>query len=453
MSAVAEIRSLLNSAAPYHDAPANLREIQLEALRERFTEKRQQIRVLDRTAKTSGVDAIDRLEDVVPLLFAHTTYKSYPETFIDNKQWSNMNAWLQTLSSFPVRDVDVEGVQDADEWMVRLRAAGHHVFASSGTSGKCSFLDQTAADAQDALKIWELGVKQAWAPVVPANDRPAFVFFPPIGSHRYCQANGDVYRQHVAPPGELYFLSEEPLRCQPGIRAGQVRRALAAGNALPGEVAAIEAESRAMAEKMSGAMAGIADRIFELRHQPICLMAMWGPLYELVEALRARGLKDGDFHPDTVISMGGGVKGARLPVDFREQIHRFFGVPATSYFSTYGMVEVAGLFPYRHELDAFVTPPWLVPLVLDKAGEKLLNPEDGGGVVEGRLALFDLLSEARWGGVISGDKVQVDFTRAGGFTGPLIRSVARYQDLEEGEDKLSCAGTMDGYVRGALAAV
>ena len=79
-----------------------------------------------------------------------------------------------------------------------------------------------------------------------------------------------------------------------------------------------------------------------------------------------------------------------------------------------------------------------------------LNPEDNEGVVEGRMALFDLLTDARWGGLISGDKVTVDFTPSDEFSTGLVRSVARYQDLEEGEDKLTCAGTIDSYVRGAI---
>ena len=87
---------------------------------------------------------------------------------------------------------------------------------------------------------------------------------------------------------------------------------------------------------------------------------------------------------------------------------------------------------------------------LDDFTKKLLNPAAGNGLVEGRMALFDLLTDSRWGGLISGDKVTLDFTTADGFAGPLVRSVARYQDLEEGEDKLTCAGTIDSYVRGAV---
>jgi hypothetical protein len=177
---------------------------------------------------------------------------------------------------------------------------------------------------------------------------------------------------------------------------------------------------------------------------------MWPQAFQIVEAMRARGLKAGDMHPDSIMMLGGGVKGVKLPDDYREQISEFFKVPAENYMNSYAMVEMTGLSPYRHDLDAYVLPPWIVPLVLDKQAETLLNPTNGEGLIEGRMALFDLLTDARWGGLISGDKVTLDFTSADGFAGPLVRSVARYQDLEEGEDKLTCAGTIDSYVRGAV---
>src|ERR1700728_3759388 len=144
MSALQEIFSLLDVADPYRAAPAALRELQLEALRERFAEKLRQIPILARRAQEAGIEEIRSLSDVVPLLFTHTNYKSYPESFVDKDQWANMNRWLQTLSSQQVENVRLDGVRDADVWLAHLGDAGHHVFASSGTSCKCSSLAQTS---------------------------------------------------------------------------------------------------------------------------------------------------------------------------------------------------------------------------------------------------------------------------------------------------------------------
>src|SRR3546814_5927667 len=95
-SAVEQLIADAKPADPFRNAPENLAERQLEAVRERFSERRGQIKVLDKRAKETGVDEITSLDDVVPLLFAHTNYKSYPEAFIDSGQWKHMNVWLRT---------------------------------------------------------------------------------------------------------------------------------------------------------------------------------------------------------------------------------------------------------------------------------------------------------------------------------------------------------------------
>jgi len=62
---------------------------------------------------------------------------------------------------------------------------------------------------------------------------------------------------------------------------------------------------------------------------------------------------------------------------------------------------------------------------------------------------FDVALDGRWGGVISGDKISVDYGPCVcGNRSPSIRDdVVRYADLE-GDDKIGCAGTVDAYVRG-----
>lgn len=449
MSAIGEIKSLVHRRDPFTLGTPALQELQLEAARERFAEKRTQLRVLDKMARESGISEIHTRNDLVRLLFSHTNYKGYPDTFIDRGQWANMNIWFQTMTTVPVTDVDVGGIKDADDWMGRLRTAGHHVYASSGTSGKCSFLDQTEFDASMAAKVLDVAFIKALHPIVPTQDRIVYSTFPASGAHRWSRANAEFLRNHVGKPGEVHFLSDEPLRVTAGIRAGQLRRAMAAGKAQPDDLAAFEAENAARATQMQEAMHGFIDHISANRHKPLGLSLMWPQAYQIVQTMRARGVKDGDFHPDTIVNMGGGVKGIELPNDYREQVQAFFGVRPENYANCYGMVEVTALCPHLHRHGGWVIPPWIIPLVLDKSGTRLLNPEKGG-VVEGRLALFDLMVDSRWGGVISGDKVTADFTPVDNLAGPIIRSVARYADLEEGEDKLSCAGTIDGYVRGEI---
>ena len=114
--------------------------LQIEAARELFAERRAQLPILDRRAREMGVTSIDEIDDLIPLLFSHTSFKSYPNSFIQNGQWDRMTKWLGTLTTRPMDGVDLTDVRDIDDWVSRLWAAGHLVNTTSGTSGKVSLL-------------------------------------------------------------------------------------------------------------------------------------------------------------------------------------------------------------------------------------------------------------------------------------------------------------------------
>jgi hypothetical protein len=74
------------------------------------------------------------------------------------------------------------------------------------------------------------------------------------------------------------------------------------------------------------------------------------------------------------------------------------------------------------------------------------------GVIEGRFGFLDLIFEGRWGGLITGDKVTVDFKTpcACGRQGPTLQdNITRFAQAGQ-DDHIGCAGTIDGYIRGAL---
>ena len=145
--------------------------------------------------------------------------------------------------------------------------------------------------------------------------------------------------------------------------------------------------------------------------------------------------------------MGGGLKRAKLPDDYREFVYETFNIQPTRNYQNYSMQELQSGMPRCQKGGRYHLPPWLVPLILDKSGDTLLPRESGE--YEGRAAFFDLSLDGRWGGVISGDKVAIDFSPcACGAKSPSIRDdIVRYADLE-GDDKIGCAGTVDAYVRG-----
>ena len=155
-----------------------------------------------------------------------------------------------------------------------------------------------------------------------------------------------------------------------------------------------------------------------------------------------------DFHPDNCIYVGGGLKRALLPPDYQQFVHETFNIPPNRNFQNYSMQELNSGMPRCQKGGRYHVPPWMIPFVLDKDGDTLLP--HSAGEIEGRAAFFDLALDGRWNGVITGDKISLDFDPcACGATSPSIRdNIVRYADLSAGDDKIGCAGTVDAYVRG-----
>ena len=144
------------------------------------------------------------------------------------------------------------------------------------------------------------------------------------------------------------------------------------------------------------------------------------------------------------------MKGVALPPDYREQVDRFYGPVVRT--SGYGMTEMAQMM-VRCEARRYHRAPGLIMLILDQPGERLLTEADAvDGQVTGRFAFLDLAIEGRWSGLISGDKVTVDFGACPcGRRGPtLLETISRWS-APGADDHIGCAGTIDAYVRGALA--
>jgi hypothetical protein len=447
-SALHDVRKFFDTVDPYSYDPQDVEALQLEAIRALFDKRRSQVRILDQRAKEVGTESIGTPDDLVPLLFADQTYKSYPETFIKNNQWAMMNRWLDTLSTERVGvDVDVSDVTDSDAWAQRLAEHGHRIVVSGGTSGKNSFLNRTLGDVRVAGESIVNNMALTLGLTRGAKDRPVILVSPSSGSYVFIDLLKSVAKAYGRPDA-IYWLSEMPLTGAYTQRQGELRRKQKDGTATPGELLELQEHARERQEHMRGAIGNLADALIRHKDEPIILMGLWMPLWLLMEEARARGLSDGELHPDTAISSGGGLKGANLPPDFKEQLARFFGVGPERYYGNFGMVEMLTGFLECSE-HRYHCPPWVKMLILDESGETLLEPVDGQ--VEGRLAFLDMLVEGRWGGVVTGDKVTVDYNPCTcGRKSPTITSVMRYADLVDGDDKLSCAGTMASYIRGEI---
>lgn len=448
-SARQQLLNLITDPDTAYDQPAAaLRPLQLQAAQELFEQRTTQIPLVKRRADDAAITRIRSFDDLVPLLFAHTVYKSYPASFFEQGRWDRMLAWLDTLSVADVKNVDVSGVRNVDDWLERLWSAGHAVIATSGTTGKCSFLNHTMVDRE--MKSRHARYSVGW-PFARANaDRPVFWLGPIKGRQSSVEA-AIANAQNWGRPGATYALSQEPLLISEVSEMAAMRNKMVKGTATPDEIAAFESKGAQKGERMRASLREFAAKIFEHRHEPIFLSGLWAQHMLIIERARELGIGDGEFHPQSVISAGGGLKGVSLPDDYQQRVDRFYG-PVLR-FAAYGMTEMAQTLP-RCEAGRYHVPPGLIVLPLDAPGEQLVKSEHANGQpIEARFAFLDLLYEGRWGGLITGDKVRIDFSDrcACGRHGPtLLDNISRYTQPGQG-DHIGCAGTIDAYIRGAVA--
>jgi hypothetical protein len=444
--AVERLMRLVEAEDRYNIPVADLRDAQLEAMNERFQEREGQIRLVGHRAREAGITEVRSHEDVVELLLPHTAYKSYPENWLVGKRWDRLSRWLDTVSTHRVPVHPVSEAVEVDDWIEKLADKGLFVSCSSGTTGKSAMLVASQKDMDWCKKeavaaySWGSGVK-------PAQDRRIFGMAAVAHVARNV-ATGEAYTATMQDPNyERFVYPVPPITVGSLTQMVVLRKAIADGTAKPADIAAFEKISAARQKAVDDAVGITAQAIVEARRSKIHVTGLWAGLYNVAKAVREMGYSAKDFHPENSIYVGGGLKRAKLPDDYREFVYETFNIQPQRSYQNYSMQELHSGMPRCRTGGRYHAPPWVVPLILDKAGDNLLPMTDGE--YEGRAAFFDLSLDGRWGGVISGDKISIDFSPcACGSKGPSIRdNIVRYADLE-GDDKIGCAGTVDAYVRG-----
>jgi hypothetical protein len=425
---------------------SDIRDIQAAAMNERLQERISRIKLLALRAEDAGITEIRSHADVVPLLLPHTAYKSYPENVLSGGKWDRLTKWLGTVSTYPLDNIDLKGVADVDDWIARLEQAGHFVSCTSGTTGKPAMLiasradmDWTGADSVLAC-AWATGMK-------PTRDRRIFAIAAAAQIPRSAAIGVAMNEAFQVPGTERYAYPIPPITVGSITKMITLRKAIADGIARPGDIAEFEATSAARQKAMDDAVGITADALIAARGDRLHITGMWAAVHKVAEEVRSRGHGAGDFNPDNSCYIVGGLKGAVLPPDYKDYIYGTFNLGPERNFQIYGMQEINTVLPRCRKGGRYHLPAWVVCLPLDKEGERLLPM--GAGEVEGLSALFDLSMDGRWGGVISGDRIEVDFGLcACGSPSPSIRdNIVRYSDIQ-GDDKIACSGTIDAYVRG-----
>jgi hypothetical protein len=425
---------------------------QLRSARRRFEELAPRIAVLKDQADQNSVARIEKLNDVVPLLFNHTVYKSYPMSLLENSRFDLLTPWLQRFTTIDISGVDASGCKGIDDWLDTLeRTTPLQIYHTSGTSGKLSFIPRTTLE-HDLFNHSVLSIiggafgKEPSTPLGGPNGPRMPVVFPSLRHGRYTAQRMLHYIAKVVAPSsdEYYNLSNGTLSADLVSLAGRIRMAQASGELSrmklnEGQRIALNRYIEEQARRPQEMAEFFGRMIDKLRGQRILMFAQTNYLLQAAQEGLSRGLGN-VFAPDSVGYTAGGGKGVELPNDWRELVKKFTGIPHWKY--AYGMTELITGFPGCPHQRYHVNP-LIVPFLLDPVSGVVLPRQ---GTQTGRLAALDLAAQTYWGGFITGDMVTIEWDsacpcgRKGAF---LHNNVERYSSTITGDDRITCAATID----------
>jgi hypothetical protein len=444
----------LPSRALWSVSDAEVAKYQLWLLRKRFDDLKGRVSALKKLIELQGVKEINTIDDVVPLLFQHTTYKSYPISLLEKRRFAALTRWLGELTIHDLSKVDAGSVDSIDGWLDLLERetplAPNH---SSGTTGKLSIIPRDKAEVarflRSSLKALEgFGDEPDVVSDLLYKGEKVAILHP---SYRYGRHIGQRMIGHYistfGKPGECVALYEEMLSADVASLAGRVKTAEEKGELDKLEIAPelLEKFKKSM-DRQTTAAAKLEEFFNFMLEKCRGQRVMSAAIVPLLWAWTLEGEKKGINHlfaPTSIFMSGGGFKGTAAPPDWRQRIERFVGAPLQM---GYGMSECMGGMPMCAH-GHYHPFPYTIPI--------LLSPETGQPLPRhrrqtGRFAFFDLLADSYWGGFISGDRVTMvwDEPCPCGRVGPyLVDDIGRFAAKPGEDDKINCAGAVDAHER------
>ena len=279
-----QLVSLIDSEDPYVMGHAALVEHQLSAVNEQFHDRLGKIKLLANRAEEGGVSEVRSLHDLVPLLFAHTAYKSYPESWLMDGKWDRMGKWLETVSVERVPRLDTSGVTGLDDWLAMLEGHGHFVSCSSGTTGKCAMMNAVQADldfcGKGLLRMIE------WFGLAPNNDRRMIGLGQVAASPRN-RATGMPMAMAFSPPDFPPFAPDvPPMTIGSIVDMVVLRKRIAEGTTQPSDIARYVAEADSREASLGSAVEQAVEALIANRGHKLHIMGMLGPLYQVAATVR-----------------------------------------------------------------------------------------------------------------------------------------------------------------------
>jgi hypothetical protein len=428
-TAVEQLTSLQEAADCFDIEPSTLLRFQLEAADERLQQQRARIPLLRVRARSAGVPNIRHRDELLPLLFPHTAYRSYDDAWLTDGRWGELADWLDVVSAHDLRTIDLRGVASLEDFVDRLAAHGCYLFCSNGVTGQSSLITSSASDL--AMGIRGLVRGMTWATgIAPAGDRTLFSIGPRarlIRNEKSRSALMDAFCR----PGSGYDLRVPAIGVTSIARRASQERRISEGIADRAELTAFDTDAIDTWTTMEEAMDAAAHALVAARRERLLLGGTFARLFQAASGVRAKNFAAEHFRPDNAI-ISGGLKDDTLPPDYREFICGTFNVAPERVFVHYSMHELNTSFP-QCRARRYHVAPWVMVLPLDEAGENVVS---GSGEIEGRAAFVDLSVAGHWGGVISGDLIGVEFGACPcGRRGVTIgEDIVRYANLLGGDD-------------------
>ena len=420
--------------------------VQIEVMRRRFEQFRDSVSSLEKLAKRQGVDRIDSVADALPLFFDHRVYKSYPAVLIETRDFPKLTAWLNRLTTHDLTKLDLSGLKTLDDWLYRLDDFGMFVGHSTGTTGKLSFIPRSRSEIPNWTAVYQEAAR-ATSGVDPRTD---FVptFFPGYrGGHHMMLKMLSLFNIPAAGGPEHYHtlyqthVSSDLMSLAGRMQSAEDRGELDKLGLDPNRLEAREAMIAQAKRRPQDLEAFFTKLIEEYRGRRIKLGGTAADLIRAAWAGQAKGLTP-SFAPGSFIMSGGGLKGMKdAPEDWEGFVRGYFGIEKIG--MVYGMSEIMTTSP-RCSHGNYHFFPQVLPILLDRDANEL--PREG--VQTGRVALFDLLAETYWGGFISGDQLTIHWDEdcGCGWKGAYAEpNVARFAEMEGGDDKITCAGSQKAY--------
>ena len=429
-----------------------LEELQAEALSLRFDQQKERIPTLSKLADRQRISRVDEIDDVLPLLFEHTMYKSYPTYLLEKGQFGNMTAWLNRLTSHDLSGVDTSGCDSIHSWLDLLCTETElDPGASSGTTGTMSFTPTDKSDWRTrVLGGFRVQLLQKFGEPPRESDlhEKIHVCWPTYrDGHTALYRGGHYYHKYFGLGSDDHFhpMYDTVADTDVMFLAARLRAAQARGDSrvdVPRSLLDRRSEIAAMeSDRPERAAQWMETLVSELDGQRVYLMAPVQLVYEVAKAGLEQG-KTCNFAPNSCVSVGVGGKGFTLADDWQDVVNRFLNFdgeqPYYYSFSEQTAVSVACEHGRCH------LPPWSIPLILDPETSELL-PRQSTQV--GRGAFFDLALNGAWGGLITGDKVEIDWSECpcGRTTAHLSENITRFSAEQGGSDKISCTATPEAH--------